>query len=629
MNKLLSLCMIVKNEEKVLQRCLDSVQGLVDEIIVVDTGSQDRTKEIASSYTDRVYDFEWINDFSAAKNAAIRRATSQWILVLDADEYVGKEQHEELRSLLTGLDPTKPLGLIVPIYNFTETNSTKFVESSALRVFLNHPDICFERPIHEQVTYQSKELPYANYPFIIYHTGYTQETMAEKKKNERNLQLFKELKEKKNFEEYDHFTLGNEYHTAGDIKKALSHYQKALEKNVENMTFYPYCLDQAIVCLFKLDRLKEALVYIEQGLKKWPQYADYYCFKAIAYEALGLVDEAISLYERAIEIADSPPHADGKYWVVSPTYGNLVPFRNLNKLYSQKMDLNKAVYYLTKLVQLNPNDHVTLYQLLSFLTQQDTAENLLGFMMRIYPEPSGPQSLQLLQVCLLLGHKELSDYYYSLCASKGISLLPHHRLYYALLRRDRTAFESEQNALTDNNNQAQINKLLTLGSIIWQDPRYAELATPPILDYDSLEPATIVTLLIELFRMNEYEAYDSLIERYPQYRHSIANRLGDHFFHQFQFELAIDYYSLLLNGGQLEAAGFRNIALLYMNQGEIEEGLGFIEQALKLNPKQTDLFVLYLMNCSEPDQRKRMLEWFRIEYTQYTSIPILRQKIKD
>lgn len=93
-NKSVSLCMIVKNEEKCLERCLKSVQGKVDEIIIVDTGSNDCTKEIARKYTDQVYDFEWINDFSAARNYSLNFATSDYILHMDADEILDDPENE-------------------------------------------------------------------------------------------------------------------------------------------------------------------------------------------------------------------------------------------------------------------------------------------------------------------------------------------------------------------------------------------------------------------------------------------------------------------------------------------------------------------------------------------------------
>lgn len=95
----ISLCMIVKNEEKVLKRCLDSVQGLVDEMIIVDTGSTDRTKELAKQYTDKIYDFTWIGDFSAARNFAFSKATCDYIYSADADEVIDQENQEKFRVL--------------------------------------------------------------------------------------------------------------------------------------------------------------------------------------------------------------------------------------------------------------------------------------------------------------------------------------------------------------------------------------------------------------------------------------------------------------------------------------------------------------------------------------------------
>ena len=81
----ISMCMIVKNEQDILARCLDSYAGTYDELIIVDTGSTDNTKEIAAHYTDKIYDFEWINDFSAARNFAFSKATKEYIYSADAD----------------------------------------------------------------------------------------------------------------------------------------------------------------------------------------------------------------------------------------------------------------------------------------------------------------------------------------------------------------------------------------------------------------------------------------------------------------------------------------------------------------------------------------------------------------
>ncbi|MBR6381317.1 MAG: glycosyltransferase family 2 protein [Lachnospiraceae bacterium] len=147
----ISLCMIVKNEEAVLDRCLGSIADLMDEIVIVDTGSTDRTKEIASKYTDRIYDFEWIGDFSAARNFAFSKATMDYIYSADADEVVDAVNHERFRLLKEKLLPEIDLVQMKygnqlqysTVYNFDEEYRPKLFKR--LRPFV------WEEPVHEQV----------------------------------------------------------------------------------------------------------------------------------------------------------------------------------------------------------------------------------------------------------------------------------------------------------------------------------------------------------------------------------------------------------------------------------------------------------------------------------------------
>ena len=104
----LSLCMIVKNEEKVLSRALDGVKGRVDEIVIADTGSEDGTKKIAARYTDKVYDFEWKDDFAAARNFSFSKATGDYVMWLDADDIVTPENGELLAKLRERLENEAP-----------------------------------------------------------------------------------------------------------------------------------------------------------------------------------------------------------------------------------------------------------------------------------------------------------------------------------------------------------------------------------------------------------------------------------------------------------------------------------------------------------------------------------------
>ena len=101
----ISVCMIVKNEADILARCLDSLSGLYEELIIVDTGSTDATKEIAAQYTDRIYDFVWCNDFAAARNFAWSKASMEYIYSADADEVLDEENYRQFKMLKQVLDP--------------------------------------------------------------------------------------------------------------------------------------------------------------------------------------------------------------------------------------------------------------------------------------------------------------------------------------------------------------------------------------------------------------------------------------------------------------------------------------------------------------------------------------------
>lgn len=147
----ISLCMIVKNEEKILERCLRSVADLVDEIIIADTGSTDSTKEIAGRFTEHVYDFCWTDDFSAARNYVFSKATMEYIYSADADEVLSGENRERFRILKESLLPE------IEIVQMKYANQLQFGtvynydEEYRPKLFKRKRDFVWEAPIHETV----------------------------------------------------------------------------------------------------------------------------------------------------------------------------------------------------------------------------------------------------------------------------------------------------------------------------------------------------------------------------------------------------------------------------------------------------------------------------------------------
>jgi GT2 family glycosyltransferase/Flp pilus assembly protein TadD len=185
----LSLCMIVKNEERNLVRCLSSVKSAVDEIIVVDTGSTDRTKELAAAFGAKVFDFDWDEDFSSARNFSLSRATGDWILVIDADETVSSRDHETIRDFIKK-SPAGTGGYYLTTRNYVvETNTAGWVSndgsyrgeeagtgwyaSRKVRLFRNDPRIRFTGDVHELVeaAMQNAGMKIAECGVPVHHTG--------------------------------------------------------------------------------------------------------------------------------------------------------------------------------------------------------------------------------------------------------------------------------------------------------------------------------------------------------------------------------------------------------------------------------------------------------------------------
>jgi len=193
--------MIVKNEEKNIERALNWAKPVAYEQIVVDTGSTDRTVELAEKAGAKVFHFEWIKDFSAAKNYAIEQATGNWIAFLDADEYLSPEDAEKLIKKLESIKNERDMSksttiLTMPWVQLEDNGEASSIDQQS-RIFRNIKEIRYVGRIHEQVSV------YGNIMYVdnisIMHTGYALTEHKEKKKSERNVELLREeLKHKPN-----------------------------------------------------------------------------------------------------------------------------------------------------------------------------------------------------------------------------------------------------------------------------------------------------------------------------------------------------------------------------------------------------------------------------------------------
>jgi glycosyltransferase involved in cell wall biosynthesis len=227
----LSLCMIVKNEEQYLEGCLQSVQGVVDEIIVVDTGSTDRTVEIAARFGAKILPFVWENDFSAARNESLRHATGEWILYLDADERLAEGQTQLLRSLIKNQNA----GAYMVTIEGDHYLSTGIIRQTNAypRLFRLHPSVRFMGKVHEQITpgLMKLGLKVIDSSIVVEHLGYGQDFETVKKKCRRNIEILREYLHDHPDDGYTQFQIGNTLSVMEDYTGARYELETVLDRS--------------------------------------------------------------------------------------------------------------------------------------------------------------------------------------------------------------------------------------------------------------------------------------------------------------------------------------------------------------------------------------------------------------
>lgn len=293
----LSLCMIVKNEEANLSRCLESVKGVVDEIIVVDTGSTDQTVEIARQHRARVFSHQWNDDFAAARNVSLLHATSDWILVLDADEALAPEDRTPLRKLLRHDGPTAfLLNIVSPV---DDQRSSHAVINAFQRLFRNRLGIRFEGRCHEQVAPLIVQLggTVSRSEIRVHHWGYHSRWVDLSEKRRRNMRLLKTQLAEHPDDPLSHFHLGEVYALEGRLDDAMTCYQAALSLPGLPPTNRSVVRRSLATCLLKSQQFKEAWEECQRALEEDSGYAMPHLTGAIA---LGKLKQ----YETAIEQAE-------------------------------------------------------------------------------------------------------------------------------------------------------------------------------------------------------------------------------------------------------------------------------------------------------------------------------------
>lgn len=305
----ISVCIIAKNEEKYIEECLHRLSFFDWEIIVVDTGSTDKTIEIARKYTPNVYHFDWVNDFSAARNFSISLATNDYILVVDCDEYLESNTDTyELLSKLPEQIQTNQIGIIDRFSITADTSEGSLDDSHSLvhepiARFFHKKHVHYQGSIHEQLEAIHQEaLTFVPISLSFNHVGYSTMDIKKAKAN-RNIAMLEVELTRDNNNPYILFQLGQSYFGLNDYETALSYFERALELDVNEQEDYVQTMVESYgYCLLYLKQYSRALE-LEGIYSVFSKHADFVFLMGLVYMNNALFDRAIEEFLKATTIA--------------------------------------------------------------------------------------------------------------------------------------------------------------------------------------------------------------------------------------------------------------------------------------------------------------------------------------
>lgn len=349
----ISLCMIVKNEEDVIARCLNSVKDIVDEIIIVDTGSTDNTKIIASEFTDKIYDFKWIDDFSAARNFSYSKAVMDYILWLDADDVIAKKDKEEFIKLKQTLLPAIDMVMMKYDVAFDEHgNVTLSYFRERLSKRINNYE--WKEAVHEYLQISGIVI---NSDIHITHQKLHQSSLG------RNLLIYENIiSSGADLTPRGLFYYARELSESGRYDDAIKYYNKFLDtKEGYQEDNIRACSDLAICYYIKHDLPNMQTILLKSFEYDTPR-AEICCHLGFYYLEKEEYEKAVVWYKIALQLKKP-----SKSWgFILHDYWDFIPNIQLSVCYDKLGDLNEAIKYNNKAAEYKPEHSQVLLNKLYF-----------------------------------------------------------------------------------------------------------------------------------------------------------------------------------------------------------------------------------------------------------------------
>jgi glycosyltransferase involved in cell wall biosynthesis len=365
----LSLCMIVRDNASTLPQALASAAPWVGEIVVVDTGSRDNTKEIAAEFGARIFDFPWIDHFSAARNVSLQHATGRWLFWMDSDDTIDAVNGRKLQQLAERIHDPRILGFVMQVHcpGGPSGDSNELTVVDHVKMFRNHPYLRFEFRIHEQIIPAIRRLggEVAWSDIFVVHSGADLSVEGQQRKLERDFRTLNlELKERGEHS-FVLFNFGMTYSFMGDHEQAVQFLQRSLRVSHPSESQVRKAFALLVISLFYLQRFHEASDVCRQGLTLFPHDAELLFRHGLLCHHRGLLEEAERAYLSIFDIRE-----DRQFSSVDRGITGFKTRHNLAQVYRDMNRLDLAEVQWRHAVDAAPSFKPSRKYLIDYLRQQ-------------------------------------------------------------------------------------------------------------------------------------------------------------------------------------------------------------------------------------------------------------------
>lgn len=597
----ISGCLIVKNEENNIRNCINSCKKIVDEIILVDTGSSDNTVKIARKLGAKIFYYKWDNNFSNARNYAISKAKGDWILFLDADEHFSNPLDIKFLNKLQEYNKRSDiLALAFKHVNIDIDTGKKSEEQYLVRMFRNKKNIRYKNAIHEYISNNDGEMVVdiiKNQDLIIYHTGYSNNIL--KTKVERNLNLLLKDLNTKSQTPMTYFYLSDCYLNLNKYSNCIEYAKKFLSTGQKTFGFDVKPYFNIINSMFLLNKSFDEINFqIDEAICKFPKHPEFYNFKARLYLDNQRYGESLKYYNICLDLQNK--YDDIEINNMNSQFEAI--YFNMGKIFLLKNNIESSFDCFIKVLHYNPYNEAEFRHILKII-RNEKPEDIVALINSIYNIDSKKdmefivRNLSSYKYGIVLAYYanlwrkdfniEDSTIMFSFLANKNYDNA--FQCFYKCLMEDLNDWTELYTVVSVMLSQKRDNYEITLNSINDSYKRILsnyfrfnkKLLTEDIGEY--------LEILTEFVLIGEYEQVRKYVDLKENFEEDISEKIGDILSDYEFYQLAIEQYIYSINNKN-SITSLAKLGVNYYNTKNYKQALINFEQALKKGYTQNDIF---------------------------------------